>query len=153
MATELIAAGAAGSRVVVGGDARVVMPSTIDVQDPTWNRTIDRLTIADGGIATSGIGPPPVGRGRSGVPVLDPERRRPLDRSTGRGIVQVTVAAAAAGTAEVLATAILVDGGDRRHDLDRCGVGVLTVRADGEIIANSSWAKLRHPGPSGRPAR
>ena len=148
VAAELAAGGATGARVAVGGDLRVLMPSTIEVQSPSWTGAIDHIAIAAGGVATSGTGRSAGGgRRRLGGPVVDPRTSRPVDRPAAADIVQVTVAAATAAQAEVLATAVLVDGDrcpdDGDDDLDARGIGVLAVRADGGVVANSSWRALR----------
>jgi thiamine biosynthesis lipoprotein len=144
VAADLLAWGATGVRVVVGGDLRVVSPSVIAVRAPGWDGVIDHVAIADGGLATSGTGPAPGGVGHRGRPVVDPRTGCPVSRVAAPDIVQVSVATRAAADAEVLATAILVDGFASRDRL----VGeaaVLAVRADGRLVANAAWRALRCP--------
>jgi thiamine biosynthesis lipoprotein len=92
--------------VRVGGDAR-----RVDVQCPFDGRTLHHFTLADGGVATSGIGR------RSWLDRDGEPAHHLLDPATGRpaftGIVQVTAIAPTALEAEVRAKAALLSGPER----------------------------------------
>jgi len=103
---ELLAAGAAGACVNLGGDLRVEgepQPWVIDVEDPFGGRPATRVGLKGGAVATSSrLRRAWVG----GHHVIDPARGRPATTDA----VAVTVLAAEAWWAEALATAALVAG-------------------------------------------
>jgi thiamine biosynthesis lipoprotein len=113
MAAELLA-GASSFAVDCCGDLRVGgrdgLPRPVRVDDPFGRGTLHEFELADGGVATSGIG-----RrswiGPDGLPahhLLDPATGRPAYT----GVVQATAIASSAARAEVLAKAALLSGPD-----------------------------------------
>lgn len=146
VAAELTVAGSAAARVVVGGDVCTSAPATIGIRAPDGSdRIIDRISIAAGGVATSGTGNRWVGaHGELVHHVLDPRTRRSVAHRGPLEIVQVSVAAATGALAETWATALLVDGpailGER---LDQRGVAALAVGRDGSLLPNSLWRSLQ----------
>jgi FAD:protein FMN transferase len=94
----------------LGGSAGTIRP--VKVESPFDGHTIYTFELADGGVATSGIGR------RSWLDETDPTRPTPahhlLDPATGRpaftGIVQVTALAPSALAAEIKAKAALLSG-------------------------------------------
>jgi thiamine biosynthesis lipoprotein len=146
VARELLALGATAVRVAVGGDVVVTMPTVIGVAGPPPHRAVvDRVHLAAGGVATSGIARSWLGPSGGVVHhVIDPATAEPVVRAEPDDVVQVTVAAASAAVAEMLATAVIVDPSAARIEaLDRLAVGVVTVNATGDIAANTSWVALR----------
>lgn len=137
---ELLAAGAAGALVNVGGDLRVAgePPPGADawyvaVADPRRPGTpLATLGLLDGGIATSGTD---VRRwfGADGAP-----RHHLIDPATGApattNVSTATVVAGDAATAEAFATAVVVAGvGEGFRLLDRAGLAGLAVTTDGRV--------------------
>jgi thiamine biosynthesis lipoprotein len=107
----------------VGGDLCVHGEHEVLVLDPLTGDTADRLTLRDGGVATSGIdrriwwGP----KGEPAHHLLDPLTGRPA----WTGVLAATALAPSAALAEALAKAALLAGPERgRAILDRHG-GVL----------------------------
>lgn len=143
--TEVLAAGAAGAVVFLGGDGRVASGDRhrrwpIDVASPDGTASVDRLELPDGAIATSGC------RRDHLVDPTTGELHRPTD------VVQVSVLAGTGATAEALAKAVLLDStGNLAVRLDGQGVGVLAVHADGRTTANATWRRHR-AGPSAEAA-
>lgn len=153
VATALLAAGAEGACVNLGGDLRVVgnapdSPSdgsrndgsrndgrsswTIEVDDPLESGT-GSLVVADGGVATTSRLRRPWKRAGETV-------YRLIEPSTGAGaqtgLAMVTVVATEAWWAEVLAKAALVAGPDAGAALVRdAGATGLFVHDDGRIEA------------------
>jgi thiamine biosynthesis lipoprotein len=112
-----------------GGDLRLcgTLPRTVTVESPFDEAMLHEYELADGGVATSGIGR------RSWLDDLGAPAHHVLDPSTGRpaftGVVQVTALAPTALAAEVLAKAALLSGPDgARRWLAHGGV---IVRDDG----------------------
>lgn len=135
VAGELIAAGAAGALVNVGGDLRVTGRSprgsawTVAVEDPARPGTVvAAVELVDGGVATTTSARQhwSVGNGTAHH-VLDPRTGLP-GGSPDR--VQVTVVAGSAWWAEVLATVAFLDG----DVIDPHAHG-LVVDADGNLDA------------------
>jgi thiamine biosynthesis lipoprotein len=146
---ELMADGASGALVVVGGDLRVEGEGpggrwTIAVEDPlAGSGELTRLELRAGGVATSST------RrrrwsvdGRDHHHLLDPETRRP----TSGAIVAATVVTGTAAWAEVWTKAVMVRGPQRvLPELDTRGLAALAVGADGTTIANEAWKELDRP--------
>jgi thiamine biosynthesis lipoprotein len=105
--------------VRIGGRDRLDRPVLVD--DPFGRGTLHEFAIADGGVATSGIGR------RSWIGADGRPAHHLLDPSTGRpaytGVVQATALAPTAEDAEVRAKAALLTGGEQaRHWLADGGV-------------------------------
>jgi thiamine biosynthesis lipoprotein len=152
---ELLAAGAAGAMVSVGGDLRVrgAAPAgdrawLVGVADP-WTDDVDLATVAllDGGVATSST------RRRRWVTIDGGEAHHVIDPRTGApatsSVVGATVIAADAATAEAAATACVVGGVEAGTGaVDALGVGALLVEDDGRrVVAGSFEAFLTSPFP------
>ena len=114
VADELIAAGAAGALVDLGGDVRVVGDGpadgrwVVDVEDPrSGTRPLVRLSLSDAGIATSS-------RLRRRWSVDGTVRHHLIDPSTGSPattrLVGATVVAGAAWWAEAVTKVVMVSG-------------------------------------------
>lgn len=145
LAADLVAAntmvdGAAAVAVMIGGDGRVKSNDrahrwAIEIAEPGGAATVDRVAVSDGGIATSGFG-----------------RAHLVDPSTGElcvadDVLQVSVLAGTGESAEALTKAVLVGSEPRIADhLDRQGVGVLAVYANGSVFANATWKLHRSVG-------
>jgi thiamine biosynthesis lipoprotein len=137
VADQVLAAGAAAVAVVIGGDGRVrsidgARRWTIDIAAPDGSTMIDRVELDEAAVATSGC-----------------RRAHLVDPSTGElyepvDVVQASVLAGTGASAEALTKAAIV-GGDPHfaEDLDRQGVGVLAVHADGRLSANRTWRRHR----------
>ena len=146
VAEFLIRHGACGVLVSLGGDIRCLGESDhdrgweIEVESPDETTALDRITIAEGGIATSSL----TARRWNGISptvshVIDPRSRLPVD-PTRAEIVQATVLASTAAWAEAFATACLVaDPICSVALLDRNGLAGLLVRGDGSTITNMNW--------------
>jgi thiamine biosynthesis lipoprotein len=95
-----------GGDLAIGGAARKVRK--VEVESPFDGRVLHTFEVADGGVATSGIGRRSwIGRdGRAAHHLLDPCSGRPVFS----GVVQVTALAASAFVAEVRAKAVLLAG-------------------------------------------
>lgn len=138
VASEGVAAGAAGVLVNVGGDLRAIGAAptpegwTVGVEDPfDETHTVAVPRIGDGGVATS----TPSHRrwtvdGRPGLHVVDPVTRRPIVTD----VASVTVIAGEAWMAEVASKAAIVAGFDRAADtLDDLGVSGFAISGDGHM--------------------
>jgi thiamine biosynthesis lipoprotein len=145
VADVLASRGASGALVSIGGDVRVMGAAphrgswAVDIADPRdTTRTLHRLHLADGGVATSDV-VSHAWTGPHGAPVhhvLDPRTGEPA-RSD---VVSATVVAGSGSWAEALSTACLVMGSAAAIDLLRDhGVGALLVLADGTIRQTPSW--------------
>lgn len=144
VAELLVARGADGAMVSVGGDLRAHGrgPShggwIIGVAD-AWDDRVEvaRVGIEDGGIATSGTQ-----RGR--FPSATSARHHLLDPATGAPshadeLVQVTVVAGTAAWAEAFTKAVMVRGLGELARLDERSLGARAVTADGAVHTNDSW--------------
>lgn len=151
VAAQLVAAGARGALVEIGGDLRAAGEGphhgmwAIDVPDPFGR--IDRggtVLIGDGGVATSGLsieaqrgleldGPENVS--------VDPATRRPLDTSM-HPVVSATVIAGSAAEAEAWSTALLVGGERRLGHVRRRGGLARVIRSDGTSHSTDEWATI-----------
>jgi FAD:protein FMN transferase len=135
VAADLVATGAAGVCVNVGGDLRVWGRAPHDsrwrISTPAWEDRV--LAVTAGAVATSGV----MRRtwtvaGRRHHHVIDPATLRPSDT----GIVGATVVAPAAWLAEVYALATLLSTPEEALvDLRRWAVDGCIVEADGHVRA------------------
>jgi FAD:protein FMN transferase len=150
VATELIALGATGVCVSIGGDMRIAGESesnggwSVAVESPFDESTdLTTLVLHAGGIATSST------RGKRWVGplgemhhVLHPNTATPLSESPGQ-LVQSTVLASEAVWAEVFATALLVGGlEDGMPLIDQLGMAAIAVTVDGDVIESSTWKEF-----------
>jgi thiamine biosynthesis lipoprotein len=139
VADELLAAGATGACVNLGGDVRVA-------GDPPWGDTwlveVEPepglpepdppvvLSVVDGGIATTSSVRRRWTRGdRVLHHVIDPRTGAPVEQPPAA----VTVVARGACRAEVVAKAALVAGPDALGAIERAGAAGLVVAADGTV--------------------
>ncbi len=135
LATEMVAAGALGALVNLGGDVRAAgaPPSAgwiVDVEDPFETGT-GQLSVTEGGIATSTSLRRTWSRG-------DEQLHHLVDPTTGKpattGLVSVTVIAGECWRAEVLAKAAFVAGPVAgRKIINEAGASGLFVHDDGHI--------------------
>lgn len=135
-AQAAVAEGALGVLMNLGGDIRHIGPQSVRVAvvDPFAQADnappLARLTICNQGVATSG-------RSQRGAHLFDPRTARPIAR-----MVQATVVAPDAATADVLATVFCVL--EPRQSLalaEELGVGALLVEADGHVHTNPQFAQ------------
>jgi thiamine biosynthesis lipoprotein len=148
---ELLAAGADGALLSVGGDLRAAGTPpepggwVVDVADPHDEaRAVARVVVADGGVATSGTD---VRRWRTRAGdavhhVLDPATGRPAGAGRPIDVVAATVVAGTGAWADALAKAALVDWAGSAPLLDAVGAGACVVTADGRTSANECWARF-----------
>jgi thiamine biosynthesis lipoprotein len=140
---DIIAAGAAGVCVNMGGDARMrgIGPDgagwTIAVEHPWLTGALVHLGISDGAIATSTTL-------KRRWTVDGVARHHLIDPATGEpsttDLNLVTVIAGNAWAAEVLAKAVLIRGSARPFDLiDGSGAQALVVRSDGAVVVSSGF--------------
>ncbi len=144
LVADLVAAGATGAVVNIGGDLALSgvdegdQPFVVDVEDPDTQQPRWRLQLAAGGVATSGV------RRRRWRTATGPAHHV-IDPLTGRSatsdLVAATVVAGTAAWAEVLATAAIVGGRAAATELmRRLGVAALLVDIDGDAVAVGGWA-------------
>lgn len=167
LAAELRDAGAVGVCVDVGGDVRVVGPGPdgdweISVADPIDDRRdLCTVRMAEGAVATSSTlrrrwtiedDPAPGSPARrSAHHLIDPATGSPSDRD----LVSVTVVAANAATAEVLATAAIVAGSGVGPDLvTGLDAAAALIDVDGRVLTAGPFDRFLALGPpsSRRPA-
>jgi thiamine biosynthesis lipoprotein len=137
VATELVAAGLDGACANVGGDVRVCGTAPdggawkVDIQNPTGTDTaLALLEIDDGAIVTSTrLRRRWLVDGVEHHHLIDPRTRRP----GFNGWVQVSVIAATATEAEVLAKAVFLDG-PAPDLLDASGARAVLVADDGHVV-------------------
>jgi FAD:protein FMN transferase len=151
---ELMAAGAEGVCVNLGGDVRVVGtgpdgPWTVGVEHPWSAEPVALIGLADGAVATTTT----LRRrwqtdGHTHHHVIDPQTGRPSDTD----LTLATVVAAHAWVAEILAKAVLLAGSAHPFDiLGGTGVQALTVDDRGRIDATPAFADYQ--GQATRPAQ
>jgi thiamine biosynthesis lipoprotein len=155
---ELIAAGAAGACVNLGGDLRVVgrAPAggdwTIAVDDPAgapggMHDVLVEIAVRDGAVATSSTQ-------RRRWTIDGDERHHLIDPCTGEpsttDLASVTVIAGAGWSAEVLAKAALLRGADRWLDILPAGIEGLAVDIDGHAHTTSGFARFTANAPAAR---
>jgi thiamine biosynthesis lipoprotein len=153
-AIELVAPLSRGALVELGGDLRVWgdPPSgsgwPIGVEDVRTGEAAALLWLASGAVATSTtLRRRWVDGGRSAHHLIDPATGRPSEGD----LVAVTVVAARATGAEVLAKAALVAGAvaPARSLLERHGVAGLLFPEHGEPTEVGGFRNLCHPGRCG----
>jgi len=145
---DLLAAGALGACVNVGGDVRVegIGPEEGDtwivaVEDPTdATREIDRYHLAAGAVASSST----LLRAwvRGGVPMhhlIDPASGEPART----GAIASTVVAGEAWWAEALTKAALISGADAPKLLEQLGTPGFVVMEDGQVLESTGLDRLR----------
>lgn len=144
---ELLAAGAAGACVSLGGDLAVAGEGpgpggawTIDIEHAWSRRPLARIGLRSGAVATSST----LARAwvRSGEPrhhVIDPRSHAPCDS----GLNHASVVSGTAWRAEVLATAVLVNGGRHPFDiLGGTGAEGLAVSQEGEVCHSEGFGRF-----------
>ena len=148
VAERLLAEGAAGAVVCIGGDLRVVGQSPhgdgwrVGVAD-AWDHELDAevIAISEGGVATSGI----LRRhwiDRTGVQrhhLIDPDSLQPTDRDS---IVQVTVVAGTAAWAEAHTKLVMVRGAGALAQLADIGLAARIVLDGGVVAVNDTWCRF-----------
>ena len=132
-----LAAGAGGVLVNLGGDLVHAgpQPVMVAIEDPAtpWDNAapLTRVPLRDAALATSGT----AHRGRH---LVDPRTGRPAE-----GVLQASVIAADACSADALATAVFVLGPDAGRALvEQSGAACLVVGRDG-VVASASWPGRR----------
>ncbi|MGZ4739858.1 MAG: FAD:protein FMN transferase [Ilumatobacteraceae bacterium] len=155
---ELIAAGAQGASLSIGGDVAVrgVAPQSgawlVGIADPMIPSDTDievgQLMMLEGGVATSGT----LRRrwhsahGESLHHLLDPSTGRPAHHS--RELVAVTVIAGSAAWAEVWTKAVMVGGTTMLAVLDGLGLAARVTYADATNSTNRAWSSFELEMPS-----
>ncbi len=141
IACELVAAGAAGAMVNLGGDLRTLG----DAPNPAgWTIALhDRpasITIGEGGVATSAV------TRRRWMDADGRERHHVIDTSTATSattvLASVSVIASSAARAEVLATAALVAGSGAIALLHAHGASGIAVARDGAVATTDDLEAL-----------
>lgn len=144
VSTELVAAGAAGALVDVGGDLRVRGDApgrrgwTVEVDPGGQRSSVPAVALADGGVATSSTLRRRWRRPDGGVAhhVVDPRTGAPTDS----GLVAVSCVAASAADAEVLAKAVLVAGAmTGRALLEHWALDGVLVDVAGRVETVGRW--------------
>ncbi len=130
-ATAARQAGAQEVLVNLGGDLRHLgtAPLLVSIAHPFASADnlppLTSVRLCNQGLATSGLT-------QRGGHLFDPRTARPVTE-----VVQATVVASDAATADVLATAFCVLPWPKTQALaDALGVGCLVVRSDGQVLAN-----------------
>jgi len=152
---ELIAGGAEGACVNVGGDLRVAgrapdgVPGAgwgIGVENPFSEEPAGVLGLADGGVATSSrlrrrwTG----GDGKAAHHLIDPRTGTPADS----GLAAVTIVAAQAWQAEMLAKAVFLTGATAGAVLlDDFGAAGLLIADDGSILKTTNLSSFPGDAP------
>ncbi len=142
MIADVLAAGAAGACVNLGGDLRVAGSSpegdawTIAIEHPLIAEPIALVGLHAGAIATSTTL-------RRQWRVDGQRRHHLIDPSTGEpsesDLELTTVIAGEAWIAEVLAKAVLLRGSQRAFDIIDDGVQALTVDANGVVTQHTRF--------------
>lgn len=139
----LLAAGAPGAMVSVGGDLRVAGRSPhgpgwrIGVETPGGEATLASVVLMDGGVATSSIRKRTwTNGGRPMHHLLDPRRGEP----SSNGVVGCTVLSDAAGWSEAFTKVAFVHHPDDAvAHYDQKGLAALLVLATGELRWSAGW--------------
>jgi thiamine biosynthesis lipoprotein len=142
VAAELLAAGAAGACVNMGGDVRVagVSPTgagwTVALEHPWRSAPMVLVGLWDGAVATSSV----LERvwtsgGRPAHHLIDPATGLPSTSD----VALASVVAGEAWTAEVLAKAILLRGASRAFDLLDDTNAALVVQHDGRVSVSAGF--------------
>jgi FAD:protein FMN transferase len=151
VAGALLAAGAAGAMVNIGGDLRV---SGDGPSDGYWligiadgievGHDVAQVALRNGGVCTSGVAR------RSWIDLdgnvvhhlVDPTTQAPLLRN-GNSVVQATVIAGDAVTAEVFTKLVMVRGvAVAQQQLADQDMAVRCVLSEGSIVTNQAWASF-----------
>lgn len=143
---DVMAAGATGVMVEVGGDLRVMgRPETgdswvIEVHDPEGREVIDVIALLDGGIATSTTRLRTWEHaGESQHHLIDPRTGRP----SKTGIVGCTVVAGTAAWAEAMTKVPFSASLDETMALfEHHRLAALVIRDDGERIVTREWKEF-----------
>ena len=148
--TDVLDAGAAGACVNLGGDLRVAGSSptgdawTVAIEHPLVTEPIALVGLHAGAVATSTTL-------RRRWSVDGAPRHHLIDPSTGvpseSDLELVTVIAAEAWIAEVMAKAVLLRGSQRAFDIIAEGMQALTVNANGAIRATVGFAAFTGATP------
>lgn len=150
---ELLAAGAAGALVEIGGDVRVAGSSPVGA----WTVAVDTadgatpvlVSLLDGGVATS--------TSRLRTWDVGGERRHHLIdpftlRSTDNDTVSCTVIAGSTATAEAFTKIAFTDHPERAvARYARRGLAASVTTAGGERLVTPAWRTFEHPDASGAP--
>jgi thiamine biosynthesis lipoprotein len=146
VAEDLVAGGASGALVNIGGDLAVYgepAPGAswyLGIDDPARRgHHLTCVRVGSGGVATSGttIRRWTTASGQRAHHLIDPSTARP----SRAGLATVTVLAADAATAEVFATAAMMqDGAGAMAMLERHGLAGLGVGDDGRVYRSSTFA-------------
>jgi thiamine biosynthesis lipoprotein len=144
---DLLAAGAEGACVNLGGDLRVAGTSprgegwTCAIEHPWASRPLVHVGLADGGLATSTTL-------RRTWRVEGVTRHHLIDPATGlpstSDLTAASVIAAEAWQAEVLAKSVLLRGSRRAFDLLAPGVVALVVDDLGRVRASEGFDAFHH---------
>ena len=150
VAAELVASGALGACVNIGGDLRClgVGPNeeawNVDIESPfDASVIIEKLAIHNGGVATSSTRAKRwhTQRGKFHH-VLSPRTHTPIPENSDTP-VQVTVIGAEAVWAETFATAILVAGTTKGLALvQESHLAALVFLNSGDVVANGHWKEF-----------
>lgn len=146
---QLLAAGAEGALVSIGGDLRVGGRApqsggwTIGVVNPFDDAVAEaQLTLTAGGVATSGT----VRRawvradGSAAHHLLDPATAEPVSVRADDALIEATVVAGTGAWAEVFTKAVLVRGADVGLPwLDSLGLACRARFADNTELTNDAW--------------
>ena len=150
VARQLIAAGASGALVEIGGDLRVtgVGPHhgfwSIAVEDPLGgsNRR-GSVLVQEGGVSTSGLSVTLDVDGPRNISV-DPRTGRPLSVEPTR-VVSATVIAGSAVEAETWSTALLVNGDANLEPVIRRGCSARVTLGSGDMRTTDEWNRIFLP--------
>ncbi|WP_027882329.1 FAD:protein FMN transferase [Meiothermus rufus] len=136
-ATAARQAGAQEVLVNLGGDLRHLgtAPLLVSIAHPFANADnlppLTAVRLCNQGLATSGLA-------QRGPHLFDPRTAQPVTE-----VVQATVVASDAATADVLATAFCVLPWPKTQALaDALGAGCLVVRSDGQVLTNGYFERL-----------
>ena len=150
VATEIIANGARGALVNVGGDLRCIGEGDregaweIAIANPLGSGEIDRVRLHSGAVATSSLFAKTFERGdQRNSHLIDPRIDRALSPVDSK-VVQATVIARECVWAEAFTKAVILD--EPRHGMaliDGLDLAALMVTDDGSIQGSLNWARFR----------
>ncbi len=149
VATELIALGADGVCISVGGDIRCIGISpqgefwTIPIETPAVNSPVNGASFKQGGIATSWVKAKtwqsPRGTQHH---IVNPLTKQSLS-ATDSNLAQTTVIANEAVWAEIYATALLVNGSQHMFPvIDSLGIAALAIDHHGNVLESKHWKEF-----------
>ena len=147
VAAAVVAMGAHGAMVSIGGDLRVCGRGPadggwlIDVADDHLDSVVLQLALDDGGVATSGTLQRAwvTADGTAAHHLLDPATGRPVTQP----VVQATVVAGSAAWAEVFTKSLMVGGPEALDLLDERSLPGRVVLADGRSLTNAAWLDVQ----------